>query len=140
MQTTHRSKKAEPAQPVEKLYLENTRLRMSGALFLPRSPNGRRHAPQKIEFNMATTNKHMVIRPDLEYGQPEQLAHKVFVALIKKHSDYGRPIQKAGLLHQALGHAHGRPTGLGKPGRREITFPTYRTLTFTDLNNDVSVG
>jgi hypothetical protein len=31
---------------------------------------------------------------DPEFGQPGQLAHKVFVALIKKHSDYGRPIQK----------------------------------------------
>jgi hypothetical protein len=34
-----------------------------------------------------------VIRPDPKLGQPGPLAHKVFVALLKKHSDYGKPIR-----------------------------------------------
>jgi Replication initiator protein A len=90
METTHRSK---PAQPIEKLYIENTLLRVSGALFC-HDPKRAASRTQKIELSRGTTDKHMVIRPDPEYGQPGQLAHKVFVALIKKHSDYGRPIQK----------------------------------------------
>ena len=37
--------------------------------------------------------KNIVIRPDPKLGQPGPLAHKIFVALIKKHSGYGRPTQ-----------------------------------------------
>jgi hypothetical protein len=39
------------------------------------------------------TQNNIVIRPDPRLGQPGPLAHKIFVALIKKHSGYGRPIQ-----------------------------------------------
>jgi hypothetical protein len=90
METAHRSK---PGQPIEKLYIENTLLRVSGAVFC-HDPKRAASRTQKIELNRGTTDKHMVIRPDPEYGQPGQLAHKLFIALIKKHSDYGRPIQK----------------------------------------------
>jgi hypothetical protein len=90
METTRRSK---PGQQIEKLYIENTLLRVSGALFC-HDPKRAASRTQKIELNRGTTDKHMFIRADPEYGQPGQLAHKVFVALIKKHSDYGRPIQK----------------------------------------------
>ncbi len=92
METTQR-KRAQPTEPIEKLYIENTLLRVSGALFC-HDPKRAATRTQKIELNRGTADKHMVIRPDPEYGQPGQLAHKVFVALIKKHSDYGRPIQK----------------------------------------------
>src|SRR6202042_1262957 len=76
----------------EKLYIENTLLRVSGALFChdPKQAAMRR---SEIELNRGIVEKHIVIRPDPKLGQPGPLAHKIFVALIKKHSDYGRPIR-----------------------------------------------
>ena len=94
MAATHRPEKAQEQREVfEKLYMENTLLRVAGALFChdPKCASSRTKA---IELNNGVADKHIVIRPDPEFGQPGQLAHKVFVALIKKHSDYGRPIQK----------------------------------------------
>jgi hypothetical protein len=79
-------------QPVSKLYLENTLLRVAGALFChdPKRASARTDA---IEVHASVAEKKIVVRPDPEYGQPGQLAHKIFVALLKKHSDYGRPIR-----------------------------------------------
>ncbi len=91
--THHADNTRQRAELVEKLYMENTLLRVAGALFC-HDPKRASTRTAKIELNRGTTDKHIVIRPDPEYGQPGQLAHKVFVALIKKHSDYGRPIQK----------------------------------------------
>src|SRR5271155_1241096 len=94
MVATQRAERtSKPDEPIEKLYMENTLLRVAGALFC-HDPKRASTRTGKIELNSGTTDKHIVIRPDPEYGQPGQLAHKVFVALIKKHSDYGRPIQK----------------------------------------------
>src|SRR4051794_16331512 len=81
------------SQSHDKLYMENTLLRIAGALFC----HDARRAPtrtQEIVLNRGMREKNIVIRPDPRLGQPGQLAHKVFVALIKKHSDYGRPVQK----------------------------------------------
>jgi hypothetical protein len=39
------------------------------------------------------TEKNISIRPDPRLGQPGPLAHKIFVAILKKHSNYGRPIR-----------------------------------------------
>jgi hypothetical protein len=75
---------------VEKLYMENTLLRVSGALFCHDAKRASSRT-SKIEISRGETERHITIRPDPEYGQPGPLAHKVFVALIKKHSDYGRP-------------------------------------------------
>src|SRR5207245_637510 len=80
-------------QHAGKLYMENTLLRIAGALFC----HDAKRAPtrtQEIELNRGVKDKAIVIRPDPRLGQPGPLAHKVFVALIKKHSDYGRPVQK----------------------------------------------
>lgn len=93
MEAKRHRKNIEPSHPIEKLYIENTLLRVSGALFC-HDPKRAATRIEKIELDRGTIDKHMVIRPDTEYGQPGQLAHKVFVALIKKHSDCGRPIQK----------------------------------------------
>jgi hypothetical protein len=77
----------------EKLYIENTLLRVSGALFC-HDPKQAAMRTSEIELNRGIVEKHIVIRPDPKLGQPGQLAHKIFIALIKKHSDYGRPIRK----------------------------------------------
>lgn len=80
------------SQSIEKLYLENTLLRLSGALFCHDRKRARNNK-KLIEINKGIVDKYIAIRPDAEYGQPGRLAHKLFVAIIKKHSDYGRPIK-----------------------------------------------
>ena len=74
----------------EKLYMENTLLRVAGAMFCHDAKRASSRTG-KIELNRGEKERHITVRPDPEYGQPGPLAHKVFVALIKKHSDYGRP-------------------------------------------------
>ncbi|HTV30335.1 MAG TPA: hypothetical protein VMF32_21480, partial [Xanthobacteraceae bacterium] len=87
---TQEARKAAPEPVVgDKLYMENTLLRVAGALFC----HDRRTAPthtETIELNRGIADKDIVIRPDPRLGQPGPLAHKIFVALIKKHSGYGR--------------------------------------------------
>src|SRR5476649_2154165 len=76
----------------DKFYMENTLLRIAGALFC----HDAKRAPtriQEIELNRGVREKNIVIRPDPRIGQPGPLAHKIFVAIIKKHSNYGRPVQ-----------------------------------------------
>jgi hypothetical protein len=90
--TARAAETSEPVQQTEKLYMENTLLRVAGALFC----HDRKRAPthtEQIELNRGVAEKNIVIRPDPKLGQPGPLAHKIFVALIKKHSGYGRPTQ-----------------------------------------------
>jgi hypothetical protein len=72
--------------------MENTLLRVAGALFCHDAKRAPTHTEQ-IELNRGVAEKKIVIRPDPKLGQPGPLAHKIFVALIKKHSGYGRPTQ-----------------------------------------------
>jgi hypothetical protein len=79
-------------ESIDKVFMENTLLRVTGALFC----HDIKRASTRIEpitLNPGIDGKLIKIRPDPELGQPGQLAHKVFVALIKKHSDYGLPVQ-----------------------------------------------
>jgi hypothetical protein len=76
----------------DKLYMENTLLRVAGALFCHDAKRASTHTDE-IELNRGVPDKKILIRPDPRLGQPGPLAHKIFVALIKKHSNYGRPIQ-----------------------------------------------
>ncbi len=90
--TARAAETSEPVQQTDKLYMENTLLRVAGALFC----HDRKRAPirtEQIELNRGVAEKNIVIRPDPKLGQPGPLAHKIFVALIKKHSGYGRPTQ-----------------------------------------------
>jgi hypothetical protein len=79
-------------QRTDKLYMESNLLRVAGALFC-HDPKRAGKRTEPIELNPGVAEKHIIIRPDPRLGQPGQLAHKIFVALIKKHSDYGRPVQ-----------------------------------------------
>jgi len=83
---------AQAAPTVEKLYMENTLLRVSGALFC-HDPKRAAKSVERIELNRGIDTKSIVIEPHPSHGRPGPLAHKVFVAIIKKHSDYGRPVQ-----------------------------------------------
>jgi hypothetical protein len=91
--TRAETRRIEPSPIHDKLYMENTLLRVSGALFC----HDAKKAPARIdeiELNRGADDKHITIRPDTRLGQPGPMAHKVFVALIKKHSAYGRPVPK----------------------------------------------
>jgi hypothetical protein len=90
--TARAAETSEPVQQTEKLYMENTLLRVAGALFCHDAKRAPTHTDQ-IELNRGVAEKNIVIRPDPKLGQPGPLAHKIFVALIKKHSGYGRPTQ-----------------------------------------------
>ena len=79
------------AERAEKIYMENTLLRVSGAMFCHDAKLAGTRS-EKIEINRGDQEKRIIIEPHPNYGQPGPLAHKIFVALIKKHSDYGRPI------------------------------------------------
>ena len=89
---TNAKNSASAVQQFDKLYMENTLLRVAGALFC-HDPKRAATRIGEIEVNRGVTDRRITIRPDPQLGQPGPLAHKVFVALIKKHSDYGRPIQ-----------------------------------------------
>jgi hypothetical protein len=89
---THTNTEQKVAAPADKLYMENTLLRISGALFCHDAKRAAART-QEIELNRGVPEKNIVIRPDAHLGQPGPLAHKLFVAIIKKHSNYGRPIQ-----------------------------------------------
>lgn len=92
MAKTQKERIEQPVLVAEKLYMENTLLRIAGALFC----HDAKRAPsrtQEIVLNRGVKDKNIVVRPDPRLGQPGPLAHKVFVAILKKHSDYGRPAQ-----------------------------------------------
>src|SRR6266851_1904947 len=84
---------AADAKRGDKLYMENNLLRVAGALFC-HDPKRAATRTNEIQLNPGILEKRITIRPDPKLGQPGQLAHKIFVALIKKHSNYGRPVQK----------------------------------------------
>ena len=72
-----------------------------------------------IELNRDANEKHITIRPDPRLGQPGQLAHKIFVALIKKHSDYGRPIRKEiSFTRREIGRLIGRKNWGGQDSEK----------------------
>ena len=73
--------------------------------------------------------KNIVIRPDPRLGQPGPLAHKVFVALIKKHSDYGRPVQKEiSFTKREIMRLVGRKAWGGQRQRRTFARPARNSL------------
>lgn len=92
MNSTKLQQVGEQPATVSKLYLENTLLRVSGALFCHDQKRAALRTDE-IEVNGNVADRRIVVRPDPRLGQPGPLAHKIFVALLKKHSDYGRPIQ-----------------------------------------------
>ena len=104
-----------PSSP-EKLYIENTLLRVSGALFChdPKQAAMRR---SEIELNRGIAEKHIVIRPDPKLGQPGQLAHKIFIALIKKTFGLRASDPKRDFVHSTRNWKTYRPCGMGRSGR-----------------------
>jgi hypothetical protein len=98
----------------QKLYIENTLLRVSGALFCHDAKRAPEHTSE-IFLDRGSSESTITIRPDTKLGQPGPLAHKVFLALIKKHSDSGRPIHsEISFTRREIGRLIGRTTWGGK--------------------------
>jgi hypothetical protein len=88
-----RTESSQNSTSAQKLYMENTLLRVAGALF-SHDPKRARTRVAPIEVTGSSADKRIVIRVDPDYGQPGPLAHKIFVALMHKHAGYGRPVQR----------------------------------------------
>src|SRR3954454_10221386 len=108
MPPAERERATAQASRSDKLYLENNLLRIAGALFC-HDPKRATLRTGEIQLNAAIPEKRITIRPDPMLGQPGQLAHKIFVALIKKHSDYGRPVSnEISFTRREIGRLIGR--------------------------------
>ena len=92
METTQRSHKLPPTA-TDPVYLENTLLRVFGALFC-HDPKSARARTGNIEINRGVGGQNITVRLDPEYAQPGPFAHKVAMAVIRKQSRFGRPAQQ----------------------------------------------
>ena len=120
------------ASPVDKLYMENTLLRVAGALFCHDQKRAAKRTDE-IELNRCVQDKHIRIRPNPRYGQPGPLAHRIFVAIIKKHSDYGRPVQnEVSFTQRELGRLIGRKDFGGKDSAQIIRALSEIQTTFIE--------
>jgi hypothetical protein len=98
------------ATAIDKLYMENTLLRVFGVLFCHDPKRARAHEGV-IEIGKGLHDKRITIRLDSEYGQPGPFAHKIALAIIKKQSAYGRPIRSdISFSQRELLHLSGRKT------------------------------
>src|ERR1700674_4214312 len=77
---------------VERMFMENNLLRVMGFLFChdKRAASGHTTALTTIE---ELVRRPIAIEPHPTYGQPGPGHFKVFVAILKKLSDYGRPFR-----------------------------------------------
>jgi len=113
----------------EKLYMENTLLRVAGALFLPRRQT--RVVPtQEIVLNRGVRDKNIVVRPIRVWGNPARLLTRSFVAILKKHSDYGRPAQSDVSFSRPRARAPSRPRCIRRSRQRRAScVPSMRFTT-----------
>src|ERR1700686_4196032 len=91
-ETTNREKRTHRTpQVVERLFMENNLLRIMGFLFChdKRVASGHTTALTSIE---ELVKRPITIEPHPTSGQPGPGHFKVFVAILKKLSDYGRPV------------------------------------------------
>jgi len=135
-----RSTASQPTIVSDKLYMENTLLRVAGALFCHDAKRASTRT-QEIELNRGVTEKKISIRPDPRLGQPGPLAHKIFVAILKKHSNYGRPIRsEVSFTKRELMRLIGRKDWGGSASEQltralnEIHYTFIRTNFRTDSN------
>ncbi|MFI4960302.1 MAG: replication initiator protein A, partial [Hyphomicrobiales bacterium] len=109
-ETTTASAEQTAGTATDKLYLENTLLRVFGVLFC-HDPKRARTRTGIIEVDKGTHDKRITIRLDSEYKQPGPFAHKIALAIIKKQSAYGRPIRRdISFSQRELLHLSGRKT------------------------------
>ncbi len=117
--------------------MENTLLRISGALFCHDAKRASLRK-QEIVLNRGAVEKNIIVRPDPRLGQPGPLAHKIFIALLKKHSDYGRPIRREiHFTRKEIGRLIGRQKWGGSDSRdlHRALFEIYYTHVIARFKN-----
>lgn len=125
------------ARPVEKLYMENTLLRIAGALFCHDAKRASTRT-QEIIIDKGSAEKNITVRPDPRLGQPGPLAHKIFIVLLKKHSDYGRPIRgEINFTKKEIGRLIGRKDWGGGDSRdlHRALYEIYYTHVIAHFKN-----
>jgi hypothetical protein len=112
--------------------MESTLLRVAGALFCHDQKRAATRT-NEIELTRGAKDKHILIRPNARYGQPGPLAHKLFVAIIKKHSDYGRPVRdEVSFTQRELARLIGRQDFGGKDSQQLIRALSEIQTTFIE--------
>ena len=113
--------------------MESTLLRVAGALFC-HDQRAATKRTDEIHLRRGEAERHITIRPDPRLGQPGPLAHKIFIALLKKHSDYGRPIRnEISFTRREIGRLIGRKEWGGRDSEQlaralhEIHYTFVRT-------------
>jgi hypothetical protein len=138
--TTTEKLTRDTSQVVERLFMENNLLRVMGFMFC--------HDKRAASTNTAafTTIEELVkrpitIEPHPTYGQPGPGHFKVFMAILKKLSDYGRPVPNKVYFSRAeLARLTDRSWG-GNTGKQLINFlhglaHTRVTTSFYDRAHD----
>src|SRR3977135_3794807 len=93
MEATQPINETAPQQnSIERMFMENTLLRVAGVLFCHDQKRAASRTAEMV-IDRGLKGRRIVVKPNASYGQPGPLAHKIFVAIVKKHSDYGRPVQ-----------------------------------------------
>jgi hypothetical protein len=123
-------------EKVERLFMENNLLRIMGYLFC-HDPRAAVTHTEPITDIDKILKKQISIEPNPSYGQPGPADFKVFLAILKKLSDYGRPIpNKVYFSQMELARLTDRSWG-GRTGKdfihslytlahTRITMPFYR--------------
>ena len=116
---------ATPAEQLEKMFVENTLLRVIGALFCHDAKRARTKRGI-IELNKGVKEKSIKIELHPGYGQPGPLAHKLLMAILKKHSSYNSPIPSGVCFgKRELMRLSGRSTWHGSKDTAELEFALH---------------
>jgi hypothetical protein len=89
--TTTEKRPLDTPQVVERLFMENNLLRVMGFLFCHDKRAAPTHTTELTTID-ELVKRPITIEPHPSYGQPGPGHFKVFVAILKKLSDYGRPV------------------------------------------------
>jgi len=123
---------------VERLFMENNLLRIMGYLFCHDPRAAVKHTEPITDIDKIL-KKQISIEPNPTYGQPGPADFKVFLAILKKLSDYGRPVpNKVYFSQMELARLTDRSWG-GRTGKdcihslytlahTRITMPFYRPV------------
>ena len=123
-------------EKIERLFMENNLLRIMGYLFC-HDPRAAVKHTEPITGIDKVFKKQISIEPNPNYGQPGPADFKVFLAILKKLSDYGRPVpNKVYFSQMELARLTDRSWG-GRTGKdfihslytlahTRITMPFYR--------------
>ena len=128
--------------------MESTLLRISGALFC-HDPKRASVRTKDIVVSENVREKKIIVRPDPRHGQPGPLATQSSSAILKKHSDYGRPVKnEISFGHRELIRLVGRKSIGGRDSEdlvhalRKFATPMWSPFSKMekDLSNTISIS